>query len=260
LKTKKMARRFAITNEYDVVLANCSGGKDSTVTTFLTSLFVSPEKLYVLHYDSPWAFPGTREQVEAFCGRLGLNLIVTVPDVDLNEYLRDHYPPKPKNRWCTRFIKEEPSRKAVAEFPGKRIIFIDGSRREESRSRSAIQVFMPERFGKHDVLCPICDWTEKRVWSVMRAFELPIHPVYRWNPRLSCFCCPLQSRGSWLSLRRFHPELFERALEMERITGKPWLRKYQWLRDLEIAEVPEGLREPMIITRRFREEEMKEIG
>jgi len=47
---------------------------------------------------------------------------------------------------------------------------------------------------------------------------------------------------------------------MERLPGKPWLMKHGWLRDLESAEVPEGLREPMIIVCRFREEEMKEIG
>jgi len=43
------------------------------------------------------------------------------------------------------------------------------------------------------------------------------------------------------------------CLKTKRITGKPWLRKYQWLRDLESAEGPEGLREPTIITRRFGE-------
>ena len=58
----------------------------------------------------------------------------------------------------------------------------------------------------------------------------------------------------------FPSELFERVLEMERIAGKPWRLKHRWLRDLESAELPEGLREPTIITRRFGEEEMKEVG
>ena len=47
--------------------------------------------------------------------------------------------------------------------------------------------------------------------------------------------------------------------EMERIAGMPWLMKHGWVRDLESAEVPEGLREPTIITRRFGEEEI-EVG
>jgi len=255
LKTKKMAKRFKVTENYDVILACCSGGKDSTVATFLASLFVPLEKLYVLYYSSPWDFPGTREQVKEFCRRVGLNLIITFPDVDLDECLVNYSPPNFRNRWCTRIIKEEPSLKVIAGFPGKKIIFIDGSRREESRARSMLQAFMPGRFeGGHDVLCPIHDWTKKRVWHAMRAYELPIHPIYRWSNRLSCFCCPLQSKGSWLSLRRFHPELFKRALEMEALAGKPWLMRYQWLRDLESATIPEGLKEPMIIARRYRDD------
>jgi len=248
LKTKKMAKRFKITEDYDAVLACCSGGKDSSVAALLAFLHVPLDKLHVVYFGSSWDFPGTMEQVEMMCEDWGVNFIAITPLVDPTEYLKDHGPPNLFSRWCTRLIKEDPMNKKVRPlFEGKRIIYVDGTRREESTQRSNIDLFETGRAArgyKKDVLHAIYDWTEKRVWSVMRAFELPIHPIYRWSNRLSCFCCPLQSRGSWLSLRRFHPELFERTLELERIAGKPWMLKHKWLRDLESEERPEGLKEP----------------
>ena len=259
LKTKKMAKRFKVTEDYDVVLANCSGGKDSTVSAFLASLHVPPEKLYILHMSSSWNFPGTREQVENMCKRWGVNLIVVTPCEDVEVLLVKYGPPRPlpRMRWCRRVLKTDPVRRKVYPmFEGKRIVHVDGSRREESRSRAEITLLETKEkaraFRARDVLRPIYDWTEKRVWNVMRAYELPIHPVYRWSTRLSCYCCPLQSRGSWLSLKRFHPDLFEKAVELEALAGESWLMGYQWLRDLESEERSEGLKEPMIIARRRR--------
>jgi 3'-phosphoadenosine 5'-phosphosulfate sulfotransferase (PAPS reductase)/FAD synthetase len=104
----------------------------------------------------------------------------------------------------------------------------------------------------HDVLHPIYDWKESRVWSFIRTEELPIHPVYHWHKRLSCFCCPLQPIGCWKCLRKYHPDLWEKSLELEEKAGKPWLPNFTWLKDLDTTDYPRGLVKPRIITRRFR--------
>jgi len=254
LKTKKMAKRFKKAEDYDFVFACCSGGKDSTVSAYLSSLFVPAERLYVLHYSSDWSFPGTRQQVEEMCRELGLNLIITTPDDDLEECLTRYGPPSILNRWCTRKIKIEPSRKAVNMFPAERILFVDGSRSEESRSRSSLKPYNPGGFvDGHDVIHPIYDWGERRVWRVIRRCGLPIHPVYQWSRRLSCYPCPLQSKGSWLCLRRHYPELWEKALMLESSIDSPWLMNYQWLRDLKPEEHEKGLEDPVVMVRRWKE-------
>jgi len=251
IETLKMKKQFAVTDNYDVVLSTCSGGKDSFVSSFLASHFVDPEKLYILYYSSPWDFPGTRELVEKFCVERGLNLIVTAPNVDINKFCVSYGPPNQRSRWCIWKIKADPTRKVIAQFPDKKILFVDGSRREESYQRRNIPLFEEKRFNDRDVLHPIFDWSEKRVWTVMRSFCLPIHSVYRWSNRLSCFCCPLQTDSAWLSLRRFHPDLFEQALKLERECGKPFRRGYQFLKDLEAPQIKTGLREPRKMSLRF---------
>jgi phosphoadenosine phosphosulfate reductase len=251
--TKKMTKIFSKAEGYDIVLACCSGGKDSTVTSYLSSLYLPVEKLYILHHSHPWNFPDTTEQVKNMCESLGLNLIITVPDEDVEECLVKYNPPNIRNRWCTRITKVEPSRKAIKEFKGSRILFVDGSRAEESRSRRNLASFMIGKFvDRHDVLHPIYDWTEKRVWRTIRAEGLPIHPVYHWSNRLSCFCCPLQSSGSWRCLRKYYPDLWEKSLRLEEKAGSPWLPGYQWLRDLEYQPHQKGYEKPSVIVRRYR--------
>ncbi len=244
IETKKMKKRFSVTADYDIVLSTCSGGKDSLVASFLASQLVVPEKLYIVHYSSPWDFPGTQELVEGFCSERGLNLIVTSPTVDVNKFCVSYGPPNQKSRWCIGKIKNGPTWKVLAQFPDKKVLFLDGSRQEESIWRRNLPLFEKKRFNGRDVLHPIFDWSEKRVWTFMRSFCLPIHSVYRWSNRLSCFCCPLQADSAWLSLKRFYPSLFEETIKLEQECGKPFRHGYRFLKDLETPQIKTGLREP----------------
>lgn len=250
IETKKMKQRFAITVDYDIILSKCSGGKDSLVTSFLASQLITPEKMYIVYNYSPWDFPRTRELVEKFCDEHGLNLIVTTPDVDINQYCVSHGPPNMKYRWCTGKIKTEPTEKAIAEFPNKKILFLDGSRREESHWRRDLPLFEEKKFNGRDVLHPIFDWSEKRVWTLIKSFCLPIHPVYRWSTRLNCFCCPLQSDTAWLSLKKYHPELFNKALNLEEKCGKPFMFKHRFLKNLEAPRIKVSSKTPKRLTLR----------
>lgn len=57
-----------------------------------------------------------------------------------------------------------------------------------------------------------------RAMGIIREFGLPV------PPKSSCYFCPFHSRASWIELKRDHPDLFAKAVEVERICNQTRLK------------------------------------
>lgn len=115
---------------------------------------------------------------------------------------RDKMIPLARVRWCTTEYKIRPL---------KRWCRANGV----DFNRMPIGIAADEAHRQPDKNRPLVDWriTRDDCARVIAQEGLPI-------PRKSgCWLCPFQRRTQWVELSQKHPELFERAMQLEQITG-----------------------------------------
>lgn len=131
-------------------------------------------------------------------------------------------------RWCSAYCKIDVCRTAINNqdrFKGKRTLIITGERSEESAARSKYAEFEPHhsdlRDGKKfkrlvDHWRPVKNWSEKRVWDILRNWGVNPHPAYKmgWG-RLSCAGCIFGNSNQFASLREVNPNQFKALCRYE---------------------------------------------
>lgn len=138
--------------------------------------------------------------------------------------LHDAMLPSPRQRWCTSMMKIKPFEVFVGDDP---VISYVGIRADENRegyisSKPTIRAvfpFMEDGIVRNDVF---------------RILEnsVGIPEYYKWRSRSGCYFCFFQRQDEWLGLKRNHPELFEKAKELESRVRT----KFDWAK----GEIPVG--------------------
>ena len=209
-----------------------SGGKDSA------ALAIHLKKNYPdLHEKVEYFFTDTGaelDEVYEFLDQLEIELGKKVlrlnHGLDFEHYLKKHNNmlPSPQQRWCTQMMKIKPFEAFVGNDP---VISYVGIRADENRegyiSRKptikALFPFMGDGIVREDVF---------------RILEesVGIPAYYEWRSRSGCFFCFFQRQDEWLGLKEHHPELYERAREIEQTVHK---KKFDW-REVEQVDGGEG--------------------
>ena len=215
-------------NEYHAV--NLSGGKDSTALLLLMIEKGMPID-QVLTADTGMEFPEMYQhlaRVDAYLyQQRGLH-ITTLRHPKGFEWLMFEEPkqkeasilrrkeaglplfgngwPGVKVRWCTGQLKVHLVEKAIHEQKGAR------------RALSYIGIAADEAKRCKDKVYPLVDWgiTEADALKICYDHGFDFGGLYRISRRASCWCCPFQRIGELRKLRKHHPELWRRLLEMDR--------------------------------------------
>lgn len=185
------------------------GGGVNSVAMMLLLLDegVEFESVYVDH-ECDW--PETREYVEMF--RVSYPLTVIKPEYkrekdkifnnlyDFCEY-RNIIPLR-QNRWCTKNFKVDPLHRYFQK-PCFVMLGIDAG--ESHRARLSSNKGMENRYPliERDIVRSDCV-------EIIKAHGLPV-PI-----KSGCWFCPFQRISQWRLLRRKHPDLFCKAVEMEK--------------------------------------------
>lgn len=204
--------------DYDVILVNTSGGKDSQAMLDLVyELAVSAgvvDRLVAVHADlgrTPRGldveWPGTAELAEEQAEHYGVRFIkVDRPQGGLLQHILERGMwPSSAARYCTSDHKRGQVRRVMTQLarevraPGQRahgrrarILNCMGLRREESPARRKKQAFVVDELGPDgryrgasnktvrqvDEWLPIVEWTEAEVWERIRAAGTRHHPAY----------------------------------------------------------------------------------
>jgi len=115
-------------------------------------------------------FPDTA-QVEAFTVEHGINAF---------------YDSIALRKRCCEIRKLAPLRRALR---GK-ALWITGLRREQSVTRSEVEVLGHDSSYGLMKLNPLADWTEREVWEYVRRFDVPTNPLHqRGFPSIGCAPC-----------------------------------------------------------------------
>lgn len=232
-------------SDFDFVLINSSGGKDSQAMTDVVVKLADEQgyprdQLVMAHADlGRVEWPGTKELVQEHADYYGLRLVVEKrPQGDLLEHVEKRGMwPSSTTRYCTSDHKRAQIQRAYTyltrEFreslgiPKDRklqVINCFGFRAQESPARAKREVWSTNKVATtkttRDVFdwLPIHDWSEEDVWARIRLSGTRAHWAYdRGMTRLSCRFCIFAPR-SQLMLSAMQPEnkeLFEQYVQLE---------------------------------------------
>lgn len=118
--------------------------------------------------------------------------------------------PSPQMRWCTRNLKIKPLEEWVGDDEAISYVAIrsDESNRKgyvSTKSNiTAVFPFVEEGIDKDGVM------------AILEQEGLGLPSYYEWRTRSGCYFCFYQRKAEWVGLADRHPELFEKAVQIER--------------------------------------------
>lgn len=242
--------------DYDFVMVNSSGGKDSQtalaeVVRLANTQGYDRKRIIVCHADlgeSEWK--GVKDLAAAQAKHYGLEFHVVKRrdqhghEETLLEYVeRRKMWPSSTTRYCTSDFKRGPCQRMITEL-GRRalakkaalygnrpyvaiakILSVFGFRAEESPARAKRPKFSYNKRAssqKREVWdwSPIHDWEEHEVWADINRSGVPYHEAYDLGmPRLSCVFCVFAPDHALKIAGRANPELLTKYVELEKKIG-----------------------------------------
>ena len=238
--------------EWDVVLLNSSGGKDSQtmirqVVKAADDEGLPRDRLVVVHADLgrvEWA--GTKELAREQADAYGLEFrAIARPQGDLLEHIEKRGKfPGPGTRYCTSDHKRGQIAKIITALDRERregdsfkLLNCMGLRAQESPARRKRAVLVPNRYfsTKSREVCdwlPIQTWREDEVWEDIRQSGVRHHEAYELGmPRLSCIFCIYAPKAALVLAARHNPELLRDYVDVEARIG------HRFRLDVSMAEV-----------------------
>lgn len=117
--------------------------------------------------------------------------------------------PSPQMRWCTKNMKIKPIETWIGDDPAVSYVAI---RADEANRKGYISTkenirsefpFIDDGIRHSDVL------------RILDDAGLGLPEYYKWRTRSGCYFCFYQRKAEWVGLADRHPELFERARQIE---------------------------------------------
>ena len=135
--------------------------------------------------------------------------------------------PSARQRWCTRVMKIRPFEDFINDDP---VVSYVGIRADENREgyisqKETIKPVFP--FVEDGV-------TRRDVFDILDK-SVGVPEYYKWRSRSGCYFCFFQRQDEWLGLKRNHPELFQKAKDIEIKSGDG----FTWVQGRNLDEVVE---------------------
>lgn len=118
--------------------------------------------------------------------------------------------PSPQMRWCTKNMKIKPLEDWIGDDEAVSYVAIrvdEGNRKGYISTKPNIRTEMPFVDDGIDL---------NGVHRILDDSGIGIPDYYEWRTRSGCYFCFYQRKAEWVGLADRHPELFERARQIER--------------------------------------------
>ena len=201
-------------------LLSLSGGKDSTALAFFMKENMPDvfDKMELVFWDTEHELPELYDYLNKIEIFLGKPITRITPYVSFEHILQTrHYLPHPACRWCTVEMKTKPFRKFVYDKfknQGDGVVFLYiGIRFDEAhrvKSSTSTDNYINERFPFVDNCIG-----SKDVLQILENVGIGLADFYKWKRRSGCYFCFYQNKMDWLLLHEHHPELFQKAIDLE---------------------------------------------
>ncbi len=185
-----------------------SGGKDSAALALFMRDKV-PEMEYFF-CDTGSELPETYEYLTRLEAALGKRIARLNADRSFEHWLSVYRGtlPSPQMRWCTKQLKIKPLEAWIGERPTISYVAIrsDENREGYVSTKPNITSVFPFREAGID---------KDGVMAILERSGVGLPSYYEWRTRSGCYFCFFQRKAEWVGLSERHPELFEKAVDLE---------------------------------------------
>jgi len=241
---------------YDLIIINSSGGKDSIVSIFEICRLANEqnypkEKIVISHQDLGSAeWKGTADLVQKQADIFGLKTYYSKyrnkdgEELDLLEYVEKRGAwPSNSARYCTSEFKRSPGSRIVTKLTKGlegSVLYVFGFRSEESSSRAKKEVLTlnkrltTKKRKVYDFL-PVHDWSVGKVWETIKGNGLPYSKCYELGlPRHSCIFCIFAPFNALVIAGKENPDLLQDYVNVEERINHSFTQKFS-LKDVQDA-------------------------
>ena len=182
----------------------------------------------IIFCDTGMEFPAMYKHIEQVEERICRKITRLIPEKSFSYWMFEHVKqkgknvghqgygwPTPRGRWCTDRLKVRPTKKYM-EKNKNATLYLGIALDEEERTLAKTK----ESVGCEKVAYPLVKWgmTEKDCLELCYKEGLDWGGLYEQFRRVSCWCCPLQPRSSLKALRAYHPMLWDKLIEMDKLS------------------------------------------
>jgi len=257
---------------FDTFIIAYSGGKDSTATLLVMLDCLPLERIRIIHNPAGLADqPEVADYITYIECELGVTG-VTVERVQAGDRplppmtrggerpdyalvgtlfemvrLRGMWP-SAHQRYCNVYLKQWPTALYARQFENP--VIISGQRADESKARMGLPVLsedgsqsLPNDY-RYPIYRPILDWSEQDVWQFLRSRRILPNPVYNYQGRCGCWCCPMCHPREVLNFCRLHPNVAQVAADLEQEIDHTWQHRHSITDLLRQAQAQMQLFEP----------------
>ena len=172
-----------------VCFSSSMGAEDQVITHMLAQLTEDPP---IFTLDTGRLFYETYELIHKTNKRYGIRIRVMFPDAGLVEEMVNEkgvnlfYDSIDNRKRCCHVRKIEPLKRALK---GQEV-WITGLRREQSSTRTDIQLAQWDEGNNIIKINPILEWPEADVWTFIKSNNVPYNPLHDQGfPSLGCQPC-----------------------------------------------------------------------
>lgn len=261
--------------DHETYIVSYSGGKDSTATLLWALDNLPRERLRIIFCDTGAEWPETYNYLKYIEQHLGVTIEhikngnkplpmpasgrerqTWVNATSLLDMIRQRGMwPSARMRYCTKYLKQWPLRLHV---PSSSVLLF-GERRVESKRRASLEKWDINGAGFHKspVFRPILNWSDSEVWNYLHSHHILPNPVYNYATRCGCWCCIMAPKVQVMSFCKLHPEIAQKAADLEQEIGHTW-KKGQSIGSL-LAQAQAQL-ELFGLTPRFENSPRSDVG
>jgi 3'-phosphoadenosine 5'-phosphosulfate sulfotransferase (PAPS reductase)/FAD synthetase len=201
-----------------------SGGKDSTALVLWAKENLS--EFTTVFCDTGWEHPITYAYVEEINQQLLGGKLVTLksekyPGGFVQLCVDRKMVPGVKTRFCTQELKVFPLHKYF-EKQDDEITSYQGIRADESASRANMEgTQWLDDAGGYWIKRPLLRWTAKQCFDMMKRHNVEPNPLYLMgSKRVGCWPCIMTGLGELKRILKFHPEIKQRLIDLERVVNE----------------------------------------
>lgn len=218
----------ALTEKPKKQIVSFSGGKDSTA--MLHMMLERGEPIdEVIFFDGGWEWPQMLDHVDIVEKKTGIKITRLKPEHDFTWWMLDYVPkrtqyppykgygwPGATCRWCTREKQNCLNRYLRELKQGFDLVHCIGFAVGEERRLKGEMARSCYRF-------PLMEWNidEKEALDYCLRLGYTWGGLYHYFDRVSCFCCPLQSKKEMLLKKRHFPAVWEKIRAMDAELRRP---------------------------------------
>jgi len=209
-----------------------SGGKDSAALAIYLKKKGTIPNIEYYYSDTGCELQETYNFIDKLEVYLGKKIVRIGSEAPFEHHLfmYGNMLPSPRQRWCTKKLKIEPFEKFVGTDEVTTYI---GIRADENRDG-----YISTKPNIKPVFPFIEDGLVKKDIFQILEETVGIPEYYKWRSRSGCYFCFFQKREEWVKLHENHPDLFAKAMALEKydpITKK----RYTWIEGMSLKELLE---------------------